>query len=559
MLPLSSRLGRHASLLFITGFVLAIGACKPLKESSALTEVTPFGNGEILDLTTYDDADEGVFQEMRQEMEDQGFNYAGLKSSLQDIDLPGSIRLDEAIALRLYTASAYSPINTALRTRSPSKLPKLSAIVKAAASGLNRLPAVSCTAKRGTGLPGDVVETLKQKKRFKERAFMSSSYGAQGFSGNFQMVIKSNRCRKIDWLSQYPGEKEVLFPPGSEFIVDDPQITGSGSQAKGTIYLTHTLEADNPSNEPVVEVSTGDEESGPGSLAPAGNYAPSDFIGKTYKYEGGNTKMAFEGGKKGTFSGDGNITQMDWVLSGNRITIVSSLSGKTYYFLVIAKETLGVVADSSSTNIQAYYKVTSQSVLDDQTDDDGASYGPSVVSKKTFVNPEGSKLIFFGDQSGSYFAQSGGSKTNFTWSVVDSFGKLQGISATFKILTPTTFRMSPNSANGGPSSIFTFESNNVAPTSALTYIPQDFIDKQFKATDGERIFFSANHEANMKMGNAALSVKWTLDGQVIRIDGYGYAQGYGYFDLLNKGSMRWTRTKTGTGASQTGTIYELVH
>jgi len=53
-----------------------------------------------------------------------------------------------------------------------------------------------------------------------EKAFTSTSYtkGAE-FKRNTRFTIYSETGKKIDFLSNHPYEKEVLFKPGTEFRI----------------------------------------------------------------------------------------------------------------------------------------------------------------------------------------------------------------------------------------------------------------------------------------------------------------------------------------------------
>lgn len=192
--------------------------------------------------------------------------------------MPGKIRIEEAAALRLYTGSIYTHLNNSLRAKDPSSLPMYANTIKAASSGLNHLPPESCTAVRGVdNLSAVAIDTLKKKKRYKEAGFTSTTYEGEGFRGFIQFTIKSDSCRKIDWLSIHEDEKEALFPPGSEFIVDKAEfIEKTVSNEKvmtGVIELTHTMDAD-PAGEPPT-IST---EPDPGSE----KFQKSEILNQTF-------------------------------------------------------------------------------------------------------------------------------------------------------------------------------------------------------------------------------------------------------------------------------------
>ncbi len=51
-----------------------------------------------------------------------------------------------------------------------------------------------------------------------EAAFTSASVG-RGFGGNVRFTIRSLHGKRIDRLSRYPSEREVLFRAGTRFRV----------------------------------------------------------------------------------------------------------------------------------------------------------------------------------------------------------------------------------------------------------------------------------------------------------------------------------------------------
>ncbi len=265
------------SMMTVACSVVILTACKTfVREQSEHKAFTNFRNNEApVDLTIYEATDE----ELAKVKTEFPVVYQMAEKRFKSLKMPGKIKLEEATALRLYTGSIYSPLNNSLRAKDPSTLPQYANTIKAAASGLNHLPAEACTASRGIdGLSAVALDTLQKKKRYKEAGFTSTTFEGEGFRGFILFTIKSNYCRKIDWLSIHEDEHEALFPPGSEFIVDKAEFaekTVSGVKVMtGVVELTHTMEKD-PAGEPPT-IST---EPDPGSA----KFKKSDILLKSYQ------------------------------------------------------------------------------------------------------------------------------------------------------------------------------------------------------------------------------------------------------------------------------------
>ena len=228
--------------ILLLSLQFSLVSCKQSAGSdSALQGTTAIGSQKV-DLTTFKTTDKKLVEGMKKEMLANGFKYAELEAGISKVKIKGGITKDEAIALRLYTSAAYSKINTTLRSKQGSSISKLGNIVKVTSAGLNKLPSKSCTVRRGLDLPTPIVDKILKFKRFEEEAFMSTTTASSippAFQKNITFVIKSSKCSDISWLSEYPTEKEVLFPPGSEFTVVKSDLKKVGSVYKGTLNLKH--------------------------------------------------------------------------------------------------------------------------------------------------------------------------------------------------------------------------------------------------------------------------------------------------------------------------------
>ncbi|HEY9641416.1 MAG TPA: ADP-ribosyltransferase domain-containing protein, partial [Coleofasciculaceae cyanobacterium] len=90
------------------------------------------------------------------------------------------------------------------------------------------------TVYRSATLPDDVIAKYTAGAVVTEYGFTSSSYDKKAaFSGKHRFVIQSRTGKKVDDLSPYPNEKEVLFKPGTQYRVLKTRKERGGQ----TIYL----------------------------------------------------------------------------------------------------------------------------------------------------------------------------------------------------------------------------------------------------------------------------------------------------------------------------------
>lgn len=141
------------------------------------------------------------------------------------------IPLPELVAIRAYTSSGSKMVNRILRTSDVSSLQNISGFVRSASSGLNKLPNYVGVVKRGICLnPADypslqkIVSHYEIGKKITEKAFVSASAG-NSFEGMITFNISSKFGKSIKDLSGWPQENEVLFVPGSEFVVKNVRKT----------------------------------------------------------------------------------------------------------------------------------------------------------------------------------------------------------------------------------------------------------------------------------------------------------------------------------------------
>ena len=85
---------------------------------------------------------------------------------------------------------------------------------------LEKMPDYEGKVWRGADLPKRVFDKIKIWEVFEDREFVSSSM-IEGFdcNGRHKFIITSKRGKRINGLSQKPGEREALFRDGTKFRI----------------------------------------------------------------------------------------------------------------------------------------------------------------------------------------------------------------------------------------------------------------------------------------------------------------------------------------------------
>jgi uncharacterized protein YukE len=128
---------------------------------------------------------------------------------------------EEIRALDHYTGPAHQDLNSALRTGDPGALQAVDPEIREMVSGLDKLPPHVGEVYRGieTSYMNTFLDRYQVGNVVKEPAFTSTD-AAVPYSGNVQLTIESTTGRDISWLKDPSvGQREVLFPPGSNFEV----------------------------------------------------------------------------------------------------------------------------------------------------------------------------------------------------------------------------------------------------------------------------------------------------------------------------------------------------
>jgi len=96
--------------------------------------------------------------------------------------------------------------------------------IEAIKNALQKLPIYRGSVVRGTDLPSEVLSQYRPGEVITEKAFLSTTTNpavarSTAFSGNVEFRIASFTGRDVSSVSMFPGEREILFPPGTRFFV----------------------------------------------------------------------------------------------------------------------------------------------------------------------------------------------------------------------------------------------------------------------------------------------------------------------------------------------------
>lgn len=129
-----------------------------------------------------------------------------------------NVPTEELVALHEYTIISYESINTALRTGDAETLRAFDVEIRCIVSALRRFPAFNGEVSRGVMLEAADLMPYRVGMVVTERQFLSTSRG-NPFGGNAMFIIQSLDGRMIHTVSAAPKEMEVLFKPGTQFLV----------------------------------------------------------------------------------------------------------------------------------------------------------------------------------------------------------------------------------------------------------------------------------------------------------------------------------------------------
>lgn len=149
-----------------------------------------------------------------------------IKKLVKEYDLTQA----EAVALRHYTGSGYRDLNAYLRGALPDR--DLSDVVDIFQSALAKLPDYQGVVIRRDNLPLPMLQQYQLGNVVEYPAFTSATFGAKDVVINekspHRLKIDAVHAKRIDWISQYPKEDEVLFTAPTRFEVKtNPAINRS--------------------------------------------------------------------------------------------------------------------------------------------------------------------------------------------------------------------------------------------------------------------------------------------------------------------------------------------
>jgi hypothetical protein len=140
--------------------------------------------------------------------------------------LPTHVTNEEAAAAFFYTKEGYKVMNKALRERNSSNINRHAKKILDLSSLINKSRNGKCTFYRFLDNNPALLNQMKTKGQvFIERGFFSTTLDKNpdddGHFSNKEYIITgtSSRCANIADFSFFEGENEVLFPPGSKFVV----------------------------------------------------------------------------------------------------------------------------------------------------------------------------------------------------------------------------------------------------------------------------------------------------------------------------------------------------
>ncbi|MBP8810203.1 MAG: DUF4157 domain-containing protein [Kofleriaceae bacterium] len=135
---------------------------------------------------------------------------------------------EQLVAILLYTSTHYVEWNRTLRTADTQTIGEHADGIALADRGLAKLPVHEGWVYRGVDhLPPEALAIYQTGEVVTEAAFTSTSNasGAQ-YQGQVQFKIKSRTGRDVAGLSRYDHEREILFRPGTRFLVTDKERDG---------------------------------------------------------------------------------------------------------------------------------------------------------------------------------------------------------------------------------------------------------------------------------------------------------------------------------------------
>lgn len=164
--------------------------------------------------------DEAIFRSLGGNAEE----YVQSETHKKALKINDKIRPAETFCIDKYSIDFYRDVNFYLRNGRKPKEEFFERYIKVMNGGLDKLEKYEGTVYRGADLSPEVINIYKKAletgKSIKENNYLSTSRIENGaFNKNTKYKIISKNGKKIEELSYFPNEKEVLFKEGTKFRV----------------------------------------------------------------------------------------------------------------------------------------------------------------------------------------------------------------------------------------------------------------------------------------------------------------------------------------------------
>jgi len=139
-----------------------------------------------------------------------------IKTRMEDLGMTQA----EGVAMRSYTETGYDDLNKRMwgaPVENPSAVDASADVLR---SGLSKLPSFEGVSYRRTTMPKDVLDQHQTGNVVEYRAFTSSAYDHEAFTGDHRVIIVGNSGKSIGWISAYgDAEREILHTSPTRFEV----------------------------------------------------------------------------------------------------------------------------------------------------------------------------------------------------------------------------------------------------------------------------------------------------------------------------------------------------
>ena len=274
----------------------------------------------------------------------------------------GVFNTTELAAIRLYTQEGavpalggnfYTVVNKALRDNDQSVLRSQAANIMSIASGSNKLRTGPCTTRRFVDLPYSVSSKLATAGvRYVEKAFFSSTLLASppgAFGARPDVIItESPSCPVIESYSLLPAEREVLFPPGTEFEVTQNSRSIRIGQRNYTAY--YLKESKSGQKVQALNVGIGNQKADDDNANQ--QYDASKFQYRTYTGRdkaGKKRSVTFSTVSRAAYTGAaGTPTAATWSITGNKIELVTGNTNSHLWYQIATEDKICFIGETQT-------------------------------------------------------------------------------------------------------------------------------------------------------------------------------------------------------------------